>query len=117
MPNLKVVDMTGKEVGNIELSDAVFGAEVNADVLHTAVKVYLANQRQGNTVHSDPRRSCGGGRKPWRQKAPTRPSWLDPLPQWVKGGGARPKPRSYRLSPIKGRRIAIRRLSWVFRAR
>ena len=111
MPNFKVVDMTGKEVGSIELSDAVFGAEVNADVIHTAVKVYLANQRQGTQSTLTRAEVRGGGRKPWRQKGTGRARHGSTRsPQWTHGGVALgPKPRSYRLSLNKKvRRIAIR---------
>lgn len=68
MPVLKIVNMAGKETGEITLSDAVFGAEVNATVLHTAVKAYLANQRQGTQSTLTRTEVSGGGRKPWRQK-------------------------------------------------
>ena len=93
MPNFKVVDMTGKEVGSIELSDAVFGAEVNADVLHTAVKVYLANQRQGTQSTLTRAEVSGGGANPGDKGHRTRPSRFHPLPQWTHGGVALgPKP-------------------------
>ena len=68
MPNLKIVDMTGKEVGTIELSDAVFAAEPNAAVLHAAVRGYLLNQRQGTQSTKTRSEVSGGGKKPWRQK-------------------------------------------------
>ena len=107
MPNLKVVDMTGKEVGEITLSDAVFGAEINESVLHTAVKSYLANQRQGTLTRTE---VSGGGRKPWRQKGTGRArQGSTRAPQWTHGGVALgPKPRSYRFTLNKKvKRIAI----------
>ena len=110
MPNLKVVDMTGKEVGDITLSDAVFGAEINESVLHTAVKSYLANQRQGTQSTLTRTEVSGGGRKPWRQKGTGRArQGSTRAPQWTHGGVALgPKPRSYRFTLNKKvKRIAI----------
>ena len=110
MPNLKVVDMTGKEVGEITLSDAVFGAEINESVLHTAVKSYLANQRQGTQSTLTRTEVSGGGRKPWRQKGTGRArQGSTRAPQWTHGGVALgPKPRSYRFTLNKKvKRIAI----------
>ena len=68
MPNMKVVNMAGKEVGEIALSEKVFGAEVNAAVLHAAVRAYLMNQRQGTQSTLTRSEVSGGGRKPWKQK-------------------------------------------------
>ena len=68
MPNMKVVDMAGKEVGEITLSDTVFGAEVNEAVLHTAVRAFLLNQRQGTQSTLTRTEVSGGGKKPWKQK-------------------------------------------------
>ena len=68
MPNMKVVDMAGKEVGKIKLSDDVFGQEVRSDILHTAVRAYLLNQRQGTQSTLTRTEVSGGGKKPWRQK-------------------------------------------------
>ena len=110
MPNLKVVDMTGKEVGDITLSDAVFGAEINESVLHTAVKTYLANQRQGTQTTLTRTEVSGGGRKPWRQKGTGRArQGSTRSPQWTHGGVALgPKPRSYRFTLNKKvKRIAM----------
>ncbi len=110
MPNLKVVDMTGKEVGDITLSDAVFGAEINEAVLHTAVKSYLANQRQGTQSTLTRTEVSGGGRKPWRQKGTGRArQGSTRAPQWTHGGVALgPKPRSYRFTLNKKvKRIAM----------
>ena len=100
MPKLNVVDMTGKKVGTIELSDAVFGAPVNGAVLHAAVKTYLANQRQGTQSALTRTEVSGGGKKPWRQKGTGRArQGSTRAPQWTHGGIAfAPKPRSYRAS-------------------
>ena len=110
MPNLKVVDMTGKEVGEIALSDAVFAAEINESVLHTAVKSYLANQRQGTQSTLTRTEVSGGGKKPWRQKGTGRArQGSTRAPQWTHGGIALgPKPRSYRFTLNKKvKRIAM----------
>ena len=110
MPVLKIVNMAGKETGEITLSDAVFGAEVNATVLHTAVKAYLANQRQGTQSTLTRTEVSGGGRKPWRQKGTGRARQGSPRsPQWTHGGVALgPKPRKYKMSVNKKvRKIAI----------
>ncbi len=103
MPNVKVVNMTGKEVGEIALSDAIFGAEVNGAVLHAAVKTYLMNQRQGTQSTLTRTEVSGGGRKPWRQKGTGRArQGSTRSPQWTHGGVALgPKPRSYRMSMNK----------------
>ena len=68
MPNVNVYDMSGKVVGDIALSDAVFGIEPNSVVMHAAVVNYLANQRQGTQSTLTRTEVRGGGRKPWRQK-------------------------------------------------
>ena len=68
MPNMKVLDMTGKEVGTVELADSVFAAAVNAAVLHAAVRAYLLNQRQGTQSTLTRTEVSGGGKKPWRQR-------------------------------------------------
>ncbi|MBQ8583597.1 MAG: 50S ribosomal protein L4, partial [Clostridia bacterium] len=65
MPNMKVVDMAGKEVGEIALSEKVFGREVNEAVLHTAVRAFLLNQRQGTQSTLTRTEVSGGGKKPW----------------------------------------------------
>lgn len=111
MPNLKVVDMTGKEVGDISLSDAVFGIEVNASVLHTAVKAYLANQRQGTQSTLTRTEVSGGGKKPWRQKGTGHArQGSTRSPQWTHGGVALgPKPREYRITINKKvKRLAMK---------
>ena len=100
MPNIKVVDMAGKEVGSLELSDKIFAANVDASVLHSAVKVYLANQRQGTQSTLTRSEVSGGGKKPWKQKGTGRArQGSTRSPQWTHGGIALgPKPRSYRLT-------------------
>ena len=108
MPNMKVVDMAGKEVGSIELSDAVFGVDVNSTVLHAAVKAYLSNQRQGTQSTLTRSEVSGGGKKPWKQKGTGRArQGSTRSPQWTHGGIALgPKPRDYRVSMNKKERRA-----------
>ena len=110
MPTIKVVDMSGKEVSTLTLSDKVFGAEVNGAVLHTAVKAYLANQRQGTQSTLTRTEVSGGGKKPWKQKGTGRArQGSTRAPQWTHGGVALgPKPRSYRITITKKtRRTAL----------
>ncbi len=100
MANVKVVDMTGKEVGSIELSDKVFGIEeINGAVLHAAVRMYLLNQRQGTQSALTRSEVSGGGKKPWRQKGTGRArQGSTRSPQWTHGGIVfAPKPREYRI--------------------
>ncbi len=111
MPNVKVYDMTGKETGEIALSDVLFAAEVNTAVLHAAVRTYLMNQRQGTQSTLTRAEVSGGGRKPWRQKGTGRArQGSTRSPQWTHGGIALgPKPREYRLSMNKKvRAVALR---------
>ena len=100
MPNIKVVNMAGQEVGALELSKKVFGAVVNEAVLHTAVRAYLLNQRQGTQSTLTRSEVSGGGRKPWKQKGTGHArQGSTRSPQWVHGGIALgPKPRSYRVN-------------------
>ncbi len=100
MPNVKVVNMQGAEVGEMTLSDKVFGAEVNGAVLHTAVRAYLMNQRQGTQSALTRTEVSGGGKKPWRQKGTGRArQGSTRAPQWTHGGVVfAPKPRSYRVT-------------------
>ena len=110
MPNIKVVNMAGKEVGEITLSDKVFGASVNEAVLHTAVRAYLMNQRQGTQSTLTRTEVSGGGRKPWKQKGTGHArQGSTRAPQWTHGGVALgPKPRSYRVSLNKStKRVAL----------
>ena len=110
MPNIKVMDMTGKEVGEITLSDVIFGAEVNEAVLHAAVRTYLMNQRQGTQSTLTRSEVSGGGRKPWKQKGTGHArQGSTRSPQWTHGGIALgPKPRDYRIAlNKKQKRIAL----------
>ncbi len=99
MANVKVVDMTGKQVGTIELSDSVFGITPNEAVLHAAVRAYLLNQRQGTQSTLTRSEVSGGGKKPWRQKGTGRArQGSTRAPQWTHGGVSMgPKPRTYRV--------------------
>ena len=111
MANVKVFDMAGKEVGSIELSDVIFGAEINGAVLHAAVRAYLMNQRQGTQSTLTRTEVSGGGRKPWRQKGTGRArQGSTRSPQWTHGGVALgPKPRSYRTDLNKKvKRLALK---------
>jgi large subunit ribosomal protein L4 len=104
------MDMAGKEVGEITLSDVVFGADVNGAVLHAAVRTYLMNQRQGTQSTLTRTEVSGGGKKPWRQKGTGRArQGSTRAPQWTHGGVALgPKPRDYRLSMNKKqKRVAL----------
>ncbi len=111
MPTLSLYNTQGEQVGEIELADNIFAAEVNEAVMHQAVLTYLANRRMGTAdtkVRSEVR---GGGRKPWRQKGTGRARHgTIRSPLW-KGGGVTfgPHPRSYRMTlPKKVRRLAIK---------
>ena len=108
MPNMKVVDMAGKEVGEITLSDKVFGREVSEAVLHTAVRAFLMNQRQGTQSTLTRTEASGGGRKPWKQKGTGHArQGSTRAPQWTHGGVALgPKPRSYRVTLNKATKRA-----------
>ena len=75
MPTVSVFDMTGKEVGTMELSENVFGIEPNVPVMHAAVVNYLANQRQGTQSTLTRAEVSGGGRKPWKQKGTGHAPW------------------------------------------
>ena len=110
MPNVKVVNMAGKEVGEITLSDVIFGAKVNEAVLHAAVRAFLMNQRQGTQSTLTRSEVSGGGRKPWRQKGTGRArQGSTRSPQWTHGGIALgPKPRDYRVDMNKKtKRVAL----------
>ena len=97
MANVSVYNMEGKEVGKIELNDAIFGAKVNEHLVHMAVVQHLANKRQGTQKAKTRSEVSGGGRKPWRQKGTghARQGSIR-APQW-KGGGVvfAPVPRDY----------------------
>ena len=97
MSTIKVVSMTGAEVGTVELNDAIFGVEPNMSVVHEVVKNHLANCRQGTQSALTRAEVSGGGRKPWRQKGTGRArQGSTRSPQWTHGGIAfAPKPRTY----------------------
>ena len=103
MPTIKVLNMAGAEVGAMELSEKVFGAEVNTAILHSAVRMYLSNQRQGTQSTLTRTEVSGGGRKPWRQKGSGRArQGSTRAPQWTHGGVALgPKPRTYKVKMNK----------------
>ena len=110
MPQVKVFNMAGNEVGTMDLSEKIFGAEINGAVLHAAVRAYLLNQRQGTQSTLTRTEVSGGGKKPWRQKGTGRArQGSTRSPQWTHGGVALgPKPRSYRVSMNrKTKRIAL----------
>ena len=110
MPTIKVLNMAGAEVGTMELSDVLFGGEVNGTVLHAAVRAYLLNQRQGTQSTLTRSEVSGGGRKPWRQKGTGRArQGSTRSPQWTHGGIALgPKPRTYRTDlNKKTKRLAL----------
>ena len=97
MANVSVFNMEGKEVGTIELNDAVFGVEVNAHLVHMAVVQQLANNRQGTQKAKTRAEVSGGGRKPWRQKGTGHArQGSTRSPQWTGGGVVfAPAPRDY----------------------
>ncbi len=110
MLNVKVYDMTGAEVGTMELKKSIFGVAINPAVLHAAVRAYLLNQRQGTQSTLTRTEVSGGGRKPWRQKGTGRArQGSTRSPQWTHGGIALgPKPRSYRTAMNKKqKRLAL----------
>ena len=111
MPQVTVFDMTGKSVGEMTLSDAIFGIEPNTSVMHAAVVNYLANQRQGTQSTLTRSEVSGGGRKPWKQKGAGRArQGSTRAPQWTHGGIALgPKPRDYSYElPKKVKRLALK---------
>ena len=97
MPKANLYDMAGKQIGEIELSQAIFGIEPNQAVVHEAVKNHLANCRQGTQSALTRAEVSGGGKKPWRQKGTGHArQGSTRAPQWTHGGIAfAPKPRSY----------------------
>ena len=103
MANIDVLDMAGQKVGEVELSDAVFGIEPNTVVMHQMVVNYLANSRQGTQSALTRAEVSGGGRKPWRQKGTGHArQGSTRAPQWTHGGVVfAPKPRSYKFTVNK----------------
>ncbi|MFA9376735.1 MAG: 50S ribosomal protein L4 [Lachnotalea sp.] len=110
MANVSVYNMEGKEVGTIELNDAVFGIEVNENLVHKAVVSQLANKRQGTQKAKTRSEVSGGGRKPWRQKGTGHArQGSTRSPQWTGGGVVfAPTPRDYSFKMNKKeKRIAL----------
>ena len=108
---MKVLNMAGQQVGEVELSSAVFGIEPNMAVVHEVVKNHLANCRQGTQSALTRAEVSGGGRKPWRQKGTGHArQGSTRAPQWTHGGIVfAPKPRSYRyVVNKKVRRLALK---------
>ena len=97
MANVAVYNMEGKEVGSLELNDAIFGVEVNEHLVHMAVLQQLANNRQGTQKAKTRSEVSGGGRKPWRQKGTGHArQGSTRAPQWTHGGVVfAPVPRDY----------------------
>ena len=111
MLKVSIKNIKGQNVGEVELSESVFGVEPNAAVLHAYVKAYLANQRQGTQSALTRSEVRGGGIKPWRQKGTGNArQGSTRSPQWRHGGVVfAPKPRDYRLSMNKkAKRLAMK---------
>lgn len=111
MPKVDVLDLNGKKVDEIELSESIFGIEMSEHAVYEAIKNYLANQRQGTQCAKTRAEVRGGGRKPWKQKGTGRArQGSTRSPQW-KGGGVvfAPKPRDYSYAiPKKVKRLAMK---------
>lgn len=111
MPKVAVYNINGNQVGEIELNDNTFGADINVEAMHQVVKMLLANRRQGTQSALTRAEVRGGGIKPWRQKGTGRARHGSiRSPQWTHGGIVfAPKPRSYRYTvPKKIKRIAMK---------
>ena len=111
MPKTNVLDMQGNKVGEIELSEAIFGIEPNEAVVHAVVKNHLANCRQGTQSALTRAEVSGGGKKPWRQKGTGRArQGSTRAPQWTHGGIVfAPKPRDYSYTlNKKAKRLALK---------
>ena len=108
MANVSVYNMEGKEVGTMELNDAVFGVEINDHLVHLAVVRQLANNRQGTQKAKTRSEVSGGGRKPWRQKGTGHArQGSTRAPQWTGGGVVfAPTPRDYSVKMNKKERRA-----------
>lgn len=110
MPTVGLFNNEGQKVGDMELSEKVFGAKINADAVHQVVVALLANKRQGTQSTKTRTEVSGGGIKPWRQKGTGRARQGSiRAPQWIHGGIVfAPKPRNYRISiPKAMRRTAM----------
>lgn len=111
MSKVNLFNVNAEKVGEIELSDAVFGVEINPEVMHQVVKMQLANKRQGTQSALTRSEVRGGGIKPWRQKGTGRARQGSiRAPQWTHGGVVfAPKPRDYSFSvPKKVKRLALK---------
>ena len=111
MPTVNVYDVNGSIVGEIELCEEIFGAEINVPAMHAYVTAYNANQRQGTQSAKTRAEVSGGGKKPWRQKGTGRArQGSTRSPQWTHGGVVfAPKPRDYRMSFNKKlKRVALK---------
>ena len=111
MPKANLYDMAGKQIGEVELSEAIFGIEPNQAVVHEAVKNHLGNCRQGTQSALTRAEVSGGGKKPWRQKGTGHArQGSTRAPQWTHGGIVfAPKPRSYRYTLNKKvKRLALK---------
>jgi len=111
MPTVGVFNKEGQKVGDVELSDDIFGAEINKYAMHQVVVALLANKRQGTQSAKTRSEVSGGGAKPWRQKGTGRARQGSiRAPQWIHGGVVfAPKPRDYRISvPKSMRRVALK---------
>ena len=111
MPKVAVYNMEGAQVGEMELSERVFGQEMNEPVVHQVIVAQLANKRQGTQSALTRSEVSGGGRKPWRQKGTGRARQGSiRAPQWKHGGVVfAPKPRDYSISvPRKVKRLALK---------
>lgn len=111
MPTVDLYNREGQKVGDISLSENIFGVEVNENVLHQVVVAQLANKRQGTQSAKTRSEVSGGGKKPWRQKGTGRARQGSiRAPQWIHGGVVfAPKPRDYRMSiPKSMRRVAMK---------
>lgn len=110
-PKVAVYNIAGEKVGDVELNAEVFGVEVNESAMHTCVKAYLANQRQGTQSALTRAEVRGGGIKPWRQKGTGRArQGSTRSPQWTHGGVVfAPKPRDYHINVNKKvKRLALK---------
>ena len=111
MPSVALYNIAGQEIGTVKLSDEIFAQEVNQAALHTVVRAYLANQRQGTQSALTRAEVSGGGIKPWRQTGTGRArQGSTRSPQWRHGGVVfAPKPRDYRVSVNKKvKRLAMK---------
>ena len=111
MPTVNVYDVNGSIVGEIELCEEIFGAEINVPAMHAYVTAYNANQRQGTQSAKTRAEVSGGGKRPWRQKGTGRArQGSTRSPQWTHGGVVfAPKPRDYRMSLNKKlKRVALK---------